>query len=327
MSLVDVSGICKQQEGEIVLKDISFSQQRRQKIAIAGETGSGKSTLLKIIGGFVQPDEGRVLFENVRVEGPAEKLIPGHPGIAYLSQQFELPNNYYVEEVLEYVNKLGGDEALTLYKICSIDHLLQRRTDQLSGGEKQRIALARLLTTSPKLLLLDEPFSNLDIIHKNILKSVIRDISERLKITCTLISHDPLDILSWADEIIVLKNGQIIQKGSPQQIYHQPVNEYTAALFGNYNLINPSLFQALNNVRSSEINGKKMFIRPESFKIVDKNINSYEAKVREVIFLGSLCEIEVLLLGDRITIKTNDCKIEKGDTIYLSLSLDAIWYI
>ena len=117
-----------------------------------------------------------------------------------------------MEELLEYANKLPATEAASLYKLCRIDHLLKRKNDQLSGGEKQRIALARLLVGSPKLLLLDEPFSNLDLIHKNILKSVIEDIGERMKLTCMLTSHDPMDTLSWADEIIVRKDGQIIQQ-------------------------------------------------------------------------------------------------------------------
>src|SRR5687767_9414768 len=171
MSLLKLSAITKYKDGEAVLKDISFSVQKHQKTAIAGATGSGKTTLLKIIAGLVQPDAGEVLFENLRVPGPDEKLIPGHPAIAYLSQHFELRNNYRVEEVLEYANTLPPEESKRLYEICHISHLLQRKTDQVSGGEKQRIALAKLLTTSPRLLLLDEPFSNLDMRHRNVLKS------------------------------------------------------------------------------------------------------------------------------------------------------------
>ena len=110
------------------------------------------------------------------------------------------------------------EEAATLFEICQVDHLLKRRTDQLSGGEKQRIALCMLLVKCPKLLVLDEPFSNLDPIHKTVLKTVIEDIGKRLQITCMLTSHDPHDTLSWADEILVMKNGKIIQQGTPRGI-------------------------------------------------------------------------------------------------------------
>jgi ABC-type Fe3+/spermidine/putrescine transport system ATPase subunit len=318
MTLLNVAGIVKQQEGSLVLKDISFTQQSFQKIAIAGETGSGKSTLLKIIAGLIQPDKGEVWLEEVRVKGPEEKLIPGHPGIAFLSQQFELRNNYRVEEVLQYANKLHEVEADTIYEVCRIKHLLKRKTDQVSGGEKQRIAIARLLTSSPKLLLLDEPYSNLDMIHKNILKAVIHDIGEKLKITCTLISHDPLDTLSWADEIIVMKEGKIIQKGSPVQVYKQPVNEYTAALFGKYNLLSPTLSKEFSVLQGVELDGKNTFIRPENFKIVTEAGQAIKGKVNNVIYLGSTYEIEVLLAEEMVTIKTGLCNILKGDTVYVS---------
>src|SRR6201991_2798823 len=158
---------------------ISFTQEKGRKLAIAGETGSGKSTLLKMIAGLAEVRTGEVRFGGTRVLGPLERLIPGQPGIAYLSQHFELWNNYRVEEVLSYANDLSVEEASALYEIVRIDHLLSRRTDQLSCGERQRIALSRLLVKPPRLLLLDEPFSNLDRTHKVILKEVIRDIGER----------------------------------------------------------------------------------------------------------------------------------------------------
>jgi ABC-type sugar transport system ATPase subunit len=207
MQFLQVSSIRKQLSPSFTLGSIQFSQPQGKKISITGETGSGKSSLLRIIAGLLQPDAGNVFFEGSRVPGPDEKLLPGHPDIAYLSQDHELRNNYRMGELLEYANKIPADQALALYRLCRIDHLLQRKNDQLSGGEKQRVALARLLVGSPKLLLLDEPFSNLDLIHKNILKGVIGDIAERLQITCMLTSHDPTDTLSWADEILVMRHG------------------------------------------------------------------------------------------------------------------------
>jgi ABC-type Fe3+/spermidine/putrescine transport system ATPase subunit len=327
MVLLKISEIRKQEGDDFVLRDISFSQQHLQKIAIAGASGSGKSTLLKIIAGLIQADAGEVLFENERVKGPYEKLIPGHPGIAYLSQQFELRNNYRVEEILSYANTLLPGEAETLYEVCRISHLLKRKTDELSGGEKQRIALARLLTTSPKLLLLDEPFSNLDLIHKNILKSVINDIGERLNITCTLVSHDPGDTLPWAAEIFIMKDGQIIQKGSPVEIYQRPVTEYAAALFGKYYVIDPEQAKPLLEAAPIEADGKNIFVRPEHFKIVAEGKRSLKGKVNAVYFFGSHYEIEILLSGDKITVKAEGYPPPIGDTVYISLNTRAIWYV
>lgn len=320
MSLLQVSGIRKQ-EGSFQLKDISFTQEKFQKVAIAGVSGSGKSTLLKIIAGLAQPDEGQVLFEGEKVKGPNDKLIPGHPGIAYLSQHFELRNNYRMEELLGYANKLPEEEAARLYDICRISHLLKRKNDQLSGGEKQRIALARLLVTAPRLLLLDEPFSNLDLIHRSILKSVIRDLGEQLNITCLLVSHDPADMLPWADHLFVIHNGQIIQQGNPREVYLQPVNEYAAGLFGSYNLVDPAI---LNRVAPE---GKLLFTRPEQFKIVAGGQKVLPAAVDSVYFFGNYYEMEVDLGGQHIFIRTNLGHFRKGDVIYLSLPEGGDWYL
>src|SRR5205807_866641 len=143
MSFLHVSGVCRQEQGTYLLKDISFIQQEYQKLAIAGATGSGKTTLLKVIAGLTQPQDGEVLFKGTRIKGPEEKLMPGHPDIAYLSQHFELRNHYRVEEILQMANQLEDETADSIYKVCRIDHLLKRWTHQLSGGERQRIALAR----------------------------------------------------------------------------------------------------------------------------------------------------------------------------------------
>lgn len=327
MSFLEVSNICFIEGGNSVLKDISFTQQKFQKIAIAGETGSGKSTLLQIVAGFVQPCSGEVLFESKPVEGPAEKLVPGHPDIAYLSQQHELDGFLRVEQVLMYANRLSAEEAETLYEVCDINHLLKRKTSQLSGGERQRIALAELLLSSPKLLLLDEPFSNLDRAHKDILKSVIRNIGEKLQITCILISHDPLDTLSWADEILVMKAGEILQQGSPEQIYRQPVNTYVAGLFGTYNLVNTTGTKAFSELLGLPLNEKNMLVRPEDFKLTSKESKALPGKVLKVNFLGSYYEIEVFLLENRVTVKTETNTLKKGDTVYVDLSVENLWWV
>ncbi|HVG16933.1 MAG TPA: ABC transporter ATP-binding protein, partial [Chitinophagaceae bacterium] len=269
MDLVQVSGISRKEGEGFAIRDVSFVQPPFWKIGIVGATGSGKTTLLKMIAGLLQPTSGTVLLQGKRVKGPEETLLPGHPEIAYLSQYFELRHHHRVEDILEKANNLSAEEASIIYRACRVDHLLSRKEDQLSGGEKQRIALARLLVAAPILLLLDEPFSNLDTHHKNVLKSVIRELSDTLEISCIIVSHDPLDILSWADEIIVLKDGSIVQRGTPLEVYKRPVDEYTAALFGKYSVLGPSLAKAFSMITDIEMNRINSFIRPEAFSIVN----------------------------------------------------------
>lgn len=275
----------------------------------------------------MQADSGEVYFEDRRVLGPHEKLMPGHKGVVYLSQHFELLNNYRVEELLNFENTLQNDEANNLYEVCRISHLIQRRTDQLSGGEKQRIALAKLLITSPKLLLLDEPFSNLDPIHTNILKAVINDIGERLQITCILVSHDALDTLSWADEILVMRGGRIVQKAVPEEIYKHPADEYTAALFGKYNLLNSSLVKDLPELQNIGAEGKNIFIRPENLKIVFDEGDGIKGEVVKTIFCGSYYEVEVLLAENTVTVRTDNNNFAHGDIVYIAFDPGNEWYI
>lgn len=328
MSLLQVVKVEKKKEDAFWVKEFSFEQQEFRKVGIVGETGSGKSTLMKMIAGLVQPDSGAIYFKGKRVKGPDEQLIPGHKGVAYLSQYFELRNHYRVEELLSYANTLTDEAAAKLYSICRIDHLLKRRTDQLSGGEKQRIALARLLITTPQLLLLDEPYSNLDLIHKHILKSVIRELSEKMGITCLLVSHDPHDVLSWADHIIVMKDGQMVQQGTPKDIYHRPANEYTAGLFGTYNLIDFEQAPALYALFGEEAPaGKRLFLRPERLTVSTAAAFTCPAVVKRVDFHGSYTMVEVLVEGQLISVITGETQLQAGEKIQLAPTSIGTWYI
>ena len=316
MLLLRVNSVSKQIAEKTIVNKISFEQAPLQKIAIVGETGSGKSTLLKMIAGWIQPDAGELFLETKRIKGPDEKLIPGQKEIAYLSQHFELRNAYRVEELLSYANTLTEEEAATLFEVCKIDHLLKRKTEQLSGGERQRIAIARLLIAAPKLLLLDEPFSNLDLIHKNILKKVIKEIGERLQITCLMVSHDPHDILAWADQIIVLKAGAIVQQGTPAAMYHHSVNAYVAGLLGSYQLYTQAI-AALFNLPQLH---RQPFLRPEYFKIVGEG-SGIKAVINCVFFMGGWSELQMTLGNTQITLKTMETTYQKGDTVYVELAL------
>ncbi|MFM9840862.1 MAG: ABC transporter ATP-binding protein [Cyclobacteriaceae bacterium] len=312
MGLLIVKGVNKLREERFVLKNINLVQESFQKIAIAGETGSGKSTLLKIIAGLEQSDSGEVLFENAKVQGPEEKLVAGHPSIAYLPQYFELPKFLRVEQVLAYANHLTTSEEEKLFKVCQINHLLKRKTNELSGGERQRIALCRLLIGKPKLLLLDEPFSNLDMVLKSILKSVIQAVGEKLKITCILVSHDPDDTLPWADQILIMKDGKIVQQGTPEKIYQEPNNAYVAGLFGKFNQLIPSLRKTL------KIKSDRKYFRPEDFKINrHKKKNSLACKVLGSKFNGSYYQVELSMVKNNF-ITVSDRAWILGETVYLA---------
>ncbi len=327
MALLTVSGISKMKAGNCVVNNIYFTQEPFEKIAIAGETGSGKTSLLKMIAGLMQPTNGQILLDGINVKGPDEQLIAGNKKIAYLSQYFELRHHYRVIEVLQMANQLTVEEAGNIYSICHITHLLQRSTDELSGGEKQRIALARLLSTSPKLLLLDEPFSNLDMQHKNLMKSVLQDAGEKLQISCILVSHDALDILSWADRVMLMKAGQIVQQGSAEQVYRQPINEYCAGLLGAYNLVDVSATHSFEGESRNLKSEKKLLIRPELISINLQNRDGIKGTIQKILYWGSYYTIDVLVGNQLIRTQTSNNEFKMGEEITLTLAVNNGWWL
>ena len=327
MDLLTVSGISLEEYGNTVLQNISFRQPAHQKLALAGESGTGKSTLLQIVAGLIQPSAGEVRVQGDRVRGPAETLVPGHAGVAYLSQKSELPHALRVEQVLRYANKRPAAEAQALYGLCRIAHLADRRTDQLSGGEQQRVALARLLLGAPKLLLLDEPFSNLDRVHKRILQTIIDEVGTRLGITCLLVSHDAADTLPWADEILVLHRGRIVQQGPPTKIYQQPANEYTAALFGDYNLVRGPIRQVLVPSPKRRPAKSALLVRPEEFRLTPAAGAGLVGTVRAVHFLGSYYETEVELNASLVRVRTTAAAFTPGEAVGVSVVVGGGWEV
>lgn len=321
MVLLSVQNISAIIDGKNTVNNISFEQHSHQKIAIAGETGSGKTTLLKMIGGLLQPASGEIFLNGEKVKGPDEQLIPGHPKIGYLSQHFELRNNYRVEELLDMHNLVSPEKARRIYEVCDITHLTKRWTDQLSGGERQRIALAKILTTAPSLLLLDEPYSNLDLLHKRAIKNAITKLGEEMGISCILVSHDAADILSWADTVFFMKDGQIIQSGTAPHLYNHPINEYCAALLGPYNLLSPGI-QGLTHL---EVGGKKLFFRPENIRISDTGNGIIGGTIEKILYWGSYYTIDVKVGKDLVTVQSSEISVSLGEQVMLDILKEPHW--
>jgi len=204
--------------------------------------------------------------------------------------------------------------------------LMPRRTDQLSGGEQQRVALARLLLGAPQLLLLDEPFSNLDRTHKRLLQGIVEELGTRLGITCLLVSHDAADVLGWADEIIVLHRGRLAQQGTPRQLYHEPVDETTAALFGDYNLISGPDRRALLPGRRVKRN-TALLVRPEQLQLRPVDGGGAVGTVRAVRFLGSYWEVEVALAAQNVRVRVAVTDLQPNDKTCLAVATGISWSI
>jgi ABC-type sugar transport system ATPase subunit len=326
MQWLSVNHVVTSLQDDIATAGISFSLQRGERLGIAGETGAGKSSLLKMIAGLLQPGRGTIFFEERRVEGPEEKLLPGHSHIAYLSQHFELLNHYRVEEYLSLSSVLEQQEALSLYSLCEIDHVLKRKTSQLSGGERQRVALASALVKRPRLLLLDEPFSNLDFVHKEKIKGLLDAIERSLAVCSLIVSHDAADLLSWADRILLIQNGKIVQQGAPSYLYLHPCDAYCAGLLGPFTSVSTAWLSPLAGLSSPPGGARTVYVRPEQFVLGTTEQHSYacEARVESIHFLGPFSLVEVICKGVKIKVSTPPSCFEKGQQVYLSLR-EWIW--
>ncbi|MEQ8475086.1 MAG: ABC transporter ATP-binding protein [Fulvivirga sp.] len=318
MSLVKVDNVEKQYNRDRkALYPISLSINKNEKLGIVGETGSGKSTLLKVIAGLIAPDGGSVAFKGKVLHNPLDQLIPGHPSIAYLSQHFELPFFRTVEEIVYDPYKISQDGVNELFKACHIDHLIQADSQQLSGGEKQRVAIARLLVDTPEILLLDEPFSNLDLYHQNVIKSTLKNIESTMDTTIVLVAHNPLDVLSWADIILAMKLGKVVQTDGPFNIYNFPNNEYVAGLFGKYNMVNPAKW-GIKDKRLTKIKSK-VIVRPEAFSISNNKEVGTSGMVLEKTYFGSHEQLLVKVGDEELIVNADVGKFSNRDKVFIHL--------
>lgn len=264
-----------------ILKNIVFSLNIGSHLSIIGESGCGKSTLLKLIYGLMDCDNGEIYWKDIQVLGPKYHLVPGMPFMKYLAQDFDLMpfitvgenvgkflSNFFPEEKQRRI-----DELLELVEMTEFKNI---KAKFLSGGQMQRVALARVLAQEPEVLLLDEPFSHIDNFRKNDLRRKIFNYLKEKQITVIIASHDINDVLSFSDEVVVLKDKTILEKAPTKELYFHPKNKYTAALFGEVNEI--------------AINGEIQLIYPNQLQVVEKS--ELEVEVLASYFRGKNYLIE-----------------------------------
>ena len=255
-----------------VVQNINFTVNKGQNIAIIGESGCGKSTLLKLIYGLYDLGQGQIFWNNEEVLGPSFHLVPGMPYMKYLSQDFDLmPYTTVAENVGKYLSNIYQDKKKArvqeLLEIVEMTEYADVKAKYLSGGQQQRVALARVLALEPEVLLLDEPFSHIDNFRKNALRRNLFAYLKAQGITCLVATHDSTDALSFADETIVLYNGQIVDKADSNSLYNNPINKYVASLFGEVNEL--KLSQLIN---VNEEDDELLLLYPHQLKVDDKGI-------------------------------------------------------
>ena len=242
-----VQNISFSYKDDVTISSLSFSLIKGKNLAIIGESGCGKSTLLKLIYGLYDLEEGQIFWDKYEVLGPKFNLIPGMSFMKYLAQDFDLmPFITVAENVGKYLSNFYPEEKkqriTELLEIVEMTEFANIKAKFLSGGQMQRVAIARVLALEPEVLLLDEPFSHIDNFRKNTLRRKLFSYLKSKNITTLVATHDSTDVLSFADDVLVMQSGKIVDENSPKELYQNPISKYVASLFGDINEISGYYF-------------------------------------------------------------------------------------
>ncbi len=314
MASVTIKNVTKAFGDNIVLKEFSDTFKDGEFITLLGPSGCGKTTMLRMIAGFEKPSSGEIYIDGQLVSGGKTFLPPEKRGIGMVFQSYAVWPHMNVFENVAYplrIRHASGEEIRRrVERVLEIVHLSQyaeRLPSQLSGGQQQRVALARALVAEPKLLLLDEPLSNLDAKLRESMRFEIKEIQRKLGITVVYVTHDQTEAMAMSDRIFLINRGVVQQCGTPQEIYNSPANQFVADFLGKVDFFKGEVhegrivFPAMGS-QSIPYDGTRtghvdVAIRPE---------NLYFAPDGE---LSGILETQYYL-GD-----VDDCRVRVGDTL------------
>ncbi len=294
-----------------VLDNINLNIPSRELVALLGPSGSGKTTLLRIVAGLEYPDSGSVHFFD---EDATDRHVRNRD-VGFVFQHYALFRHMTVFENIAFgltVKKRKErppkseikERVYELLKLIQLESLANRYPNQLSGGQRQRVALARALATDPKVLLLDEPFGALDAKVRQELRRWLRRLHEDMHITSLFVTHDQEEALEVADRIVVTNNSRIEQVGTPDEVFHNPANEFVMHFLGDVNVFHERFEKDTGNnkqtLRSDDKKEDCLFVRPHDIRISDRAVDgSTPAKVSRVLTAGPFVKVELLDMFDR----------------------------
>ncbi|MBE6916218.1 MAG: ABC transporter ATP-binding protein [Ruminococcaceae bacterium] len=305
--LIEFRNIVKSFDGQVVLKGVNLDIFENEFVTLLGPSGCGKTTLLRILGGFLEADEGSVIFdgEEISAKPPYERELNT------VFQKYALFPHLSVYENIAFglkLKKMSKDvidqKVMKMLKLIGLEGYENKNTTLLSGGQQQRVAIARALVNEPKVLLLDEPLAALDLKLRKEMQYELKRIQKEVGITFIFVTHDQEEALTMSDKIVVMKDGEIQQVGSPEDIYNEPANRYVANFIGESNIL-PGIMLEDCRVRFDDIDfdcvdvGFKdneavdVVIRPEDIDIVDLAQGKMTGEVLSVLFKGVHYEIIV----------------------------------
>ena len=311
MSFLEVTGLRKRYGALAALDGIELSVPAVSRTAIVGPSGCGKTTLLRLIAGFETPDGGQIVLNGVPLAG-AQHAVPAHQrGIGVVMQDGALFPHLSIADNIGF--GLSRNEPERARRIDA--SILRRRPHQLSGGQQQRVALARAMARQPSLMLLDEPFSALDMGLRASMREAVAELLELAGITTILVTHDQAEALSFADQVAVMREGRFSQVGTPRELYFHPKDSMVAQFLGDAILLPARLSRGMADcaigkvgvIAADRSDSVRIMLRPE--QIVLEPVSAAEATASEIMpafaygevkkseFAGSYCTVSLRLLN------------------------------
>ncbi len=293
-----------------LFQDLNVSIEKGKIVALVGESGCGKSTLLNLIYGYMDW-QGDIIFDGKTLLGPKGNIVPGESEMKFVAQHYDLmPYATVAENVGKFISNINlkakKEKVMELLEVVGMQEFADILPKYLSGGQQQRVAIARALSVTPKLLLLDEPFSNLDYSRKLELREKLFSYVIKEGLSLIISTHDVQEVMPWLDEILFIQHGKIIQQDTPQNAYLNPKNQYVARLFGEVNIISDEEKQSLQL--------SKNFYFPPDITISESGI---PCKVLESRFAGSYYWTKFDYKGKDLIVYTQN-KVEETVNILLS---------
>jgi len=311
--ILELKNISKNYGETKVLQDISLKIENNEFFTILGSSGSGKSTIIRMIGGFVKPSSGQIIFENKVIndqpifERPFNTVFQDYALFPNMNVFNNVGFGLKIKNINQLEIKSKVQEVLT---VVGLENFADRMPQELSGGQQQRVALARAIICEPKVILLDEPLGALDAELRKQMQLFLKEIQKKIKISFIFITHDQEEAIFLSDRIAVLNNYKFEQIGSPKDLYYSPKTTYMAKFFGECNLINCKVIDTKNNnilvdSEYGKFSIKKdanvssgdsiiLGIRPEEIKIINEaNTNSISLNIKDIEFKGSTSNINV----------------------------------
>ena len=342
MARLRITGLTKRYEDVVAVDNLNLDVAEGEFITLLGPSGCGKTTTLRAIAGFIQPDEGEIHFDDVLMNNvPPNKRFTAMCFQSYaLFPHMTVRDNIRFGLMMQKIGKKEQDRRIAeAVSIVGLEGLEKRKPGQLSGGQQQRVALARAIVTQPRILLFDEPLSNLDAKLREHVRVEIRELQKKLKITTLYVTHDQAEALVVSDRIVVMNRGGIEQIADPFEIYRRPRNRFVANFIGLANIFEGTVvdrshgrvtlnmdFAQVSLKTDHPIDRDRVLVswRPEDMALAQNGTpNTVHGKVIQTIFMGNLTDLFLEVNGRTIRAQMNaDISYRKGQSLSLVIPED-----